>query len=84
MGEYKGTLKGYEPCTAKVLKMDPRRSSYVDKKSTISTLSVGEQIRDRLVKVVDSPIMNGFGFDGDVEGVDVEPTSKGQDNDKGG
>lgn len=82
MGEYKGTLKGYEPCVAKVLKMDPRRSSYVDKKPTIATLSIGEQIRDEVVKVVDSPIMNGFGFDGDVEGVDVEPTGQAKDNDK--
>lgn len=81
MGEYKGTLKGYEPSIAKVLKMDPRRSSYVDKKPTIATLSIGEQIRDGVVKVVDSPIMKGFGFDGDVEGVDVEPKDKDKDKD---
>lgn len=56
----------------KMLSECPYRSNRLDEKVVCAT-KIGTQIRDGLVKPIDSPLLKGLGFDGDVDGVDVEP-----------
>lgn len=46
--------------------------------NVVHAVKIGTQIREGLVKPISSPLLTGLGYDGDVEGIDVNPK---QDND---
>lgn len=62
---------GYCANVLKILRSDSYISHLAEPKSSRRGFKVGSLIRDGLVKPFNSSIMNGYGYDGDVEGVDV-------------
>lgn len=75
MGLFRSGLT-YAASQVEFLKRCPYRSSRLEKHVTVDTVKIGSKVRDSLVKPLPNLPINGLGYDGDVEGVDVEPSEK--------